>query len=423
MQKLYKIVMATLIVVLLFSQNRLQAQKCCVECQADVKSIADKQVLLEKIDIKQGTVLTNFSTNVYVSYRSGNAQKFWANVAIATAGVAVSTQLNSSPVTAGDSRTQSAISPIVPLGVTVATLPSIWKNRPRGVPQAGLYIQHRNKRGNLLNSWEQPISNEAKNSAELLIVAIDKPLTEGTLDVYLQNGSKNEVYYWGEQTLNEVIKNNKIALTKPDKPVVSGDGGSPCPPGWLILYDPQTHEVNGCAREKDSGELDEVIVVPNPQPYVDPFAGQNNNGNPNDPDHPPVVIDPGGGGSSNGSVDEDKVEYKTGSLDWDPISKPWANWIIESNESGFVKRSTKNPQWKVYQDIVHNSLRINGTYQGTVTFSLIRTPHTHSFDTYASIGLFINVVESTTGWFGLIINSADDYERQASWSANQIAQH
>jgi hypothetical protein len=221
MNKKYRFVKVMLIFALLFTQKQLQAQKCCVECQADVKSVSDKQVLLEKIDIKEGTLATNVSTNIYVSYRSGNAQKFWANVAIATAGVAVSTQLNSNTNTS-EGKTASAISPIVPLGISAATLPSIWKNRPRGIPQAGLYIQHRDLRGKLLNTWEQPISKEAKNSAELLTVNIEKPLSAGTLEVYLQNGSKNEVYFWGLQTLKDVAKVGKIHKSvKPNEPIVN----------------------------------------------------------------------------------------------------------------------------------------------------------------------------------------------------------
>ena len=47
MQKLYNIVKVMLTFALLFTQNNLQAQKCCVECQADVKVASDKQVLLE----------------------------------------------------------------------------------------------------------------------------------------------------------------------------------------------------------------------------------------------------------------------------------------------------------------------------------------------------------------------------------------
>ena len=203
MQKLYKIVIIMLVLALYFTQNNLQAQKCCVECQADVKVVSDKQVLLEKIDLKEGTLTTNINTNLYVSYRSGNTQKFWTNLVIATAGVAVSTQLNNSNLAEGKSA--NSVSPLLPLGVSVATLPSIWKNRPRGIPQAGLWIQHRDTRGKLLETWEQPISSEAKNDAELLTVSIDKPLTAGTLEVYLQNGSKNGVYYWGYETTSKVL--------------------------------------------------------------------------------------------------------------------------------------------------------------------------------------------------------------------------
>lgn len=216
-----------LIFVLLFTQSSLQAQKCCVECQADVKVVSDKQVLLKKIDLKAGTLTTNVSTNVYVSYRSGNAQKFWTNLVIATAGVAVSTQLNKANFAEGKST--NGVSPLLPLGVSAGILPSIWKNRPRGVPQAGLYIQHRDSHGKLLETWEQPISSEAKNDAELLTVSIDKPLLEGTLEVYLQNGSKNNVYYWGYETTSKSKKNTNTILM--DGPVSLSVAG--CPSGYL----------------------------------------------------------------------------------------------------------------------------------------------------------------------------------------------
>ena len=224
MQKLYNIVKVMLIFVLLFTQNKLQAQKCCVECQADVKVVSDKQVLLEKIDLKVGTLTTNINTNLYVSYRSGNSQKFWTNLVVATAGIAVSTQLNKANLSEGKSA--NGVSPLLPLGVSVATLPSIWKNRPRGIPQAGLYIQHRDTRGKLLESWEQPISIEAKNDAELLTVSIDKPLTAGTLEIYLQNGSKNGVYYWGYGTTSKSVK------PIPQSPTVSSSMAG-CPEGYL----------------------------------------------------------------------------------------------------------------------------------------------------------------------------------------------
>jgi hypothetical protein len=231
MQKLYKIVTIMLVLALCFTQNTLYAQKCCVECQADVKVVSDKQVLLEKIDIPEGTLASNISTNLYVSYRSGNAQKFWSNLVIATAGVAVSTQLNNGNLTEG--KGANGISPLIPLGVSVATVPSIWKNRPRGVPQAQLWIQHRDLRGKLTQTWEQPISSEAKNSAELLTVTIDKPLTAGTLEVYLQNGSKNNVYYWGLQTFKNIAKliekNTGVVADKTNKSARTAG----CPDGYL----------------------------------------------------------------------------------------------------------------------------------------------------------------------------------------------
>ncbi|MDZ7896479.1 MAG: hypothetical protein U5N85_00405 [Arcicella sp.] len=187
--------------------------------------ISDKQVLLEKIEIKEGSTST-LNTNLYVSYRSGNTQKFWANLAIATVGVAVSTQLQSTPSAEGNSL--KSVSPLIPLGVSVATLPSIWKNRPRGIPQAGLWLQHRDTRGRLTNTWEQPLSSEAKNSSELLSINIDKPLSAGTVEVYLQNGGRNPVYYWGYETAKMLVKSKGIIVETP--PLVFGLG---CPDGYL----------------------------------------------------------------------------------------------------------------------------------------------------------------------------------------------
>lgn len=237
MQKIYKIVIMLLTFFVTFTQTKAQVANCCAECQADVRAISDKQVLLEKIEIPKGSVANNVSANVYVSYQSGNTQKFWTNLVIATAGIAVSTQLggNSTPVTAGDSRTQSSgISPAIPLGVSAVLIPSIWKNRPRGVPEAGLYVQHRDLKGKLTQSWEQPISSEAKNSAELLTVAIDKPLSEGSLEIYLQNRSKNEVFYWGLSTIAKVTPLLKeVTLTKPEEQLISTLSIIGCPDGFI----------------------------------------------------------------------------------------------------------------------------------------------------------------------------------------------
>jgi hypothetical protein len=205
----YAMMVMLLFVTIVSHQAKAQIANCCSECQVDIKSVSDKQVLIEKIEIPKGSIATKVSTNIYVSYRSGNTQKFWTNLAIATAGIAVSIHLNNTNVV-GEGKTQSAISPMLPLGVSVVTLPSIWKNRPRGVPQAGLYVQHRDTQGKLIDTWEQPITKEAQNSGELLTIAISKPISAGTLEIYLQNGSKNAVYYWGNQTIKEMISNTVL---------------------------------------------------------------------------------------------------------------------------------------------------------------------------------------------------------------------
>jgi hypothetical protein len=296
-----------------------KSQNCCVDCQADVKVVTNNQVLLEKIELKEGTT-TTLNTNVYVSYRSGNAQKFWTNVAIATAGVAVSTQLNSStPIGAGDSKVQSSISPIVPLSVSVATLPGIWKNRPRGVPDAGLWLQHRDKKGKLLETWEQPISQEAKNGAELLTVAIEKPLTEGTLEVYLQNGSKNGVYYWGLQTVKNVVENAslaKLALPpkNPNEPSPNGQGWtcSLMPDGsYHCVYDPGKEPDPNSGWELEGGNVPGVTVTEKrnhenePDPNRDPFG----NIDPSNTD-PPRTNPSDNYGGGGGEPPVDKIEQQ-----------------------------------------------------------------------------------------------------------------
>ena len=211
--------------LLLLIQYSIQAQKCCLDCQDDLKTLTKGLVLLEKIDLKQGTS-TTVNTNVYVSYRSGNAQKFWASVALATAGVAVSTQLHNGINAEGKS---SIVSPILPLGVSVATLPSVWKNRPRNLPDASLEIQQKDAEGMVLNTWTQSLTKAARNDAELLSVSIEKPLRKGTLEVYLRNASKNPVYYWGYETSKNTSKNNDIIFEAP--PVSLSNRG--CPDGFL----------------------------------------------------------------------------------------------------------------------------------------------------------------------------------------------
>ena len=94
MKKKYNFLWIVLLSVLCFSQYGLQAQNVCSDCQTEVKMVSDKQVLLETIDIPEGSQMSKMSTNIYVSYHSGDTQKFWANLAIATAGVVVSTQLH-----------------------------------------------------------------------------------------------------------------------------------------------------------------------------------------------------------------------------------------------------------------------------------------------------------------------------------------
>lgn len=366
MQKLYSIVRVIMIFVLLFTQNNLQAQKCCVECQADVKVVSDKQVLLEKIDIKEGTSLINVNTNVYVSYRSGNAQKFWANLAIATARVIVSTQLNSNTNVAEGEKT-SGISPIVPFGVSVVTLPSIWKNRPRGLPQAGLYIQHRDLRGKLLDTWEQPISNEAKNDVELLTVAINKPLLEGTLEIYLQNGNKNAVYYWGLQTVRSLVADAQLAkLAFP--PRTPTYNISPCGPCEIPTYvdngrgDRVFAFCTGIRDCRDEGELPEVIVRPEPESTPPrggehPRPGEGGDGNPPD----------GGGGigGGGGNNNNDGPQTKNQGFHFDmlrgygSIVGDYVTPVVTSFESGTLTRPNSRSQWK-FQNFSFSNIGVEG---------------------------------------------------------------
>ena len=207
-----------------------------------MKALARKQVLLARIEILDGLTIENISTNVYVSYRSGNTEKFWANLAIATTGVILSTQLNNTNT--GEGQNFSNISPIIPLGVSVATIPNIWKNRPRGLPSASLLIQHRDAQKNLIDSWEQPISKEAKNGVELLSIAVNKKLSAGALEIYLQNENKNEIFYWAYETTFKTEKSD-LPLQNELVSLLSAEG---CPKGLLSngkgrCYNPINKEI------------------------------------------------------------------------------------------------------------------------------------------------------------------------------------
>lgn len=231
MEKKITLLKVMFIFVLVFTQSILHAQKQCIDCLSRINSVSNQQVLLEKFTIPEGAQTVHISNSLYVSYRSGNPQKFWANLAIATAGVVISTQLNKSITTSEGNSNSTSISSAVPLGISIATLPSIWKNRPKGVPKGGLFILHRDSKGKLLNSWEQAISKDAENSAELLTLDINKPLSEGTLEVYLQNGSKNAIYYWGNQTIKDLVKIEQSPadiISLKEKQIVAT-----CPEGYL----------------------------------------------------------------------------------------------------------------------------------------------------------------------------------------------
>ena len=402
MQKIYKIVLVLLSFFVTFNQTNAQIANCCAECQADVKAVSDKQVLLEKIEIPKGSVATNVSTNIYVSYRSGDAQKFWTNLAIATAGIAVSTQVGSSstPITAGDSRTQSSsISPAIPLGVSAALIPSIWKNRPRGVPQAGIYVQHRDLRGKLTQSWEQAISSEAKNSAELLTVAIDKPLSEGTLEVYLQNGSKNEVFYWGLQTVKNMVKIvTNTMLANINKPSSARSSEHNCPQGSTWQGDPYNRCVQDppCDGEGCSNNNPEVPQGTTPGlgtnpgstglPEVGVFGG-GDTGNPTygsgggggyDPTTPPddgtnqpnpyetgPNYGSSGGGNENG--DEDRPQTKNQGFHFDMLkgdgsyTGDYLTPVVTSYESGTLTRPNSRSQWR-FQSFSFLNIGIQGRF-------------------------------------------------------------
>ena len=123
------------------------------------------------------------------------------------------------------------------------------------MPQAGLWIQHRDLRGNLLDTWQQPISSEAKNRTELLTVNIDKPLTAGTIEIYLQNGSKNGVYYWGHETQKEVteIEQKKEFIESPIAEIKTS----------LLLGCPMGFSTNGRGGCVDKADQNLVVSYAN----------------------------------------------------------------------------------------------------------------------------------------------------------------
>lgn len=244
------------------------------------------------------------------------------------------------------------------MSVSVATLPSIWKNRPRGVPQAGIFIQHRDTQGNLLETWEQPISNEAKNSADLLNISMDKPLLAGTLEVYLQNGSKNEVFYWGLHTLKEIVIDEnhftKITLPKPNKPIINelGCGDGTHDDGW-----------GGC-------EIDEEVIVtappynPNPWENSGPRSGDPGNSGGGDSGGGSSGGD-SGGPAEGGEPDQDRPETKNKGFHFDmlrgdgSIIGDYITPVVTSYESGTLFRPNSHSQWK-FQSFSFSNIGVNG---------------------------------------------------------------
>jgi hypothetical protein len=442
MQKLYRLVQVITFAVLLIIQNSLQAQNCCLDCQSDVKVITNNKVLLEKIDLKEGTS-TTLNTNLYVSYRSGNAQKFWANLAIATAGVAVSTQLNSSPITAGDSKTQSAISPIVPLGVSVATLPGIWKNRPRGVPNTKIEIQHKDVEGNILKTWTQAISKSARNDAELLNVALNEPLSKGTVEISLVNESKNSVYYWGYEDIKQVIENqnsifktpdvlalnetksepsnlpnisNVFALSgllpkkndgfsailrRPKTPIwINNDGG--CPGGEHIGND------GNC--QPDGPDLNEVTITPPPPPppppapWVptnDPTNDPNNNGNNGNTNPNGTYNNTGGGGGNSGGNNNDAPQTRNKGFQFDLLKGDgsftgnFLTPVVTSYESGTLFRPNSQSPWR-FQSFSFSNIGISGRllFEVWTASSLNAISNINSDGSYASMNHTWQLVRS-----------------------------
>jgi hypothetical protein len=385
MQNIYNIVKVMLIFVLLFTQKNLQAQKCCVDCQSDLKIITNKRVLLEKIYLKVGTTSSDVHTNLYVSYRSGNAQKFWGNLAIATAGVAVSTQLKNSNPSEGNGTNN--ISPIIPLSVSMATLPGIWKNRPRAVPEASLLIQHKDADGKVLDTWTQAISKFAKNDAELLSVTIEKSLKKGSLEVYLQNNSKNSVYYWGYETNSKRKQNNDILF---ESLPVSLSVVSSCPNGFLPngngrCFSPFTgQQVNetcpdGFEATADVDAGGHVICITSggtvlpgvtvtAPPYVPPYTPTPTTPLPTNPWGTPGPNGDGGysggGGGNNGStpdpatIPNDSPEAKTAFLNYDVLTTPFSIKVV-SYDKAELSRPNSRSRW-LFDDLRHTKVKVEG---------------------------------------------------------------
>ena len=237
---------------IIFTQNEIFAQVANQKLKGEIRTIKNERILLEKFQIPIGYVANNVNSIVYVNYNTGNKSKFIKNIIFAAAGVALTTKRKK---TTDISNSSAKIPQIYPFGIGLSALSGIWKNRPKIIPKASLLIEHKDHNGKLLASWEQTITKEAKNSAELLSINIDKLITSGTIEIYLQNKSNNSIYFWADEVSKNVKQlkkgselNNKVQDSVLQKVFKSNEKGT-----FVDIGNPEL-----IVNEKQAKEIDKI---------------------------------------------------------------------------------------------------------------------------------------------------------------------
>lgn len=175
----------------------LQAQ----QSNSTVQVLSKQKVLLDSFSIRSNQPITQLHSQVYVDYEKGNPKTFWKNLAFFTGSMALGSQLGQQLALpqATENFSNSVQKSLLFPSISLAFIPNIWHNRPRGVPDVNLRITHLNQQGIVLNTWEKALTQEAKKGPTLLDIKLDTTLTSGKIEVSLENNSKRKVAYWASE--------------------------------------------------------------------------------------------------------------------------------------------------------------------------------------------------------------------------------
>lgn len=185
----------------------LQAQ----QSKSTVQVLSKQKVLLDSFSIQRNQPITQLHSQVYVDYERGDPKIFWKNLAFFTGSMVLGQQL--APIQTTENFSNSIQTSLLFPSISLAFIPNILHNRPRGIPEVNLRITHLNEQGSVLNTWEKPLTKDAKKGPMLLDINLDTTLTSGKIEVSLENNSKRKVAYWANESLFKVVPENNSSVT------------------------------------------------------------------------------------------------------------------------------------------------------------------------------------------------------------------